>query len=44
MSVRSDEILAIGDHDSTKFPIIPLVLFAIGIPDEISESWYKGNT
>ena len=33
LSVRSDEILADGDHDFTKFPIIPLIFFAIDIPD-----------
>ena len=44
VSVRSDEILAVGDHDFTKFSIVPSVIFAIDIPDEISESWYKGNT
>ena len=44
VSVRNDEILAVGNHDFTKSPIIPSVFFAIDIPDEISESWYKGNT
>ena len=44
MSVRSDEILAVGDHDFTKFSIVPSLIFAIDFPDEISESWYKGNT
>ena len=44
VSVRSDETLAVGDHDFIKFSIVPSVIFAIDIPDEISESWYKGNT
>uniref|UniRef100_A0A1X7TME8 Uncharacterized protein n=1 Tax=Amphimedon queenslandica TaxID=400682 RepID=A0A1X7TME8_AMPQE len=42
VSVRSDETLAVGDHNFTKFSVIPSVIFSIDIPDEISESWYKG--
>ena len=43
VSVRNDETLAVGDHDFTKFSIIPSVIFSVDIPDEISESWYQGN-
>uniref|UniRef100_A0A1X7V2Q1 Uncharacterized protein n=1 Tax=Amphimedon queenslandica TaxID=400682 RepID=A0A1X7V2Q1_AMPQE len=43
VSVRSDETLAVGDHDFTKFSVIPSVIFSIDIPNEISEFWYKGN-
>lgn len=40
--VRADEYLTVGDHDFTKFTIIPSVTFIINIPEEISGSWYSG--
>lgn len=31
----------VGDHDFTKFSIIPSVLLKVDIPDEVSGSWYR---
>lgn len=33
----------VGDHDFTKFSIIPSVLLKVDIPDEVSGSWYRGQ-
>ncbi len=35
--------LQAGDHDFTKFGIIPSVSFLFDIPDSIEESWYTGS-
>ena len=43
VSVRNDQVLEVGDHDFTKFSLIPSVIFFIEIPEEISDSWYKGK-
>ena len=43
VSVRNDEVLEVGDHDLTKFSLIPSVIFFIEIPEEISDFWYKGK-
>lgn len=43
VAVRSDENLVVGDHDFTKFGLIPSVTFIINIPDEICGSWYDGK-
>ncbi len=40
--VREDEFMTVGDHDFTKFSIIPSVVFIIDVPEEISESWFTG--
>lgn len=40
--VRSDEFFTVGDHDFTKFSLIPSVVFILKIPEEISDSWYSG--
>ena len=40
--VRSDEVLSVGDHDFTKFLLVPSVIFILNIPEEISDSWYSG--
>ena len=40
--VRNDERLTVGDHDFTKFSLVPSVIFVINIPEEITESWYSG--
>ena len=40
--VRSDEVLSVGDHDFTKFSLVPSVIFILNIPEEISDSWYSG--
>ena len=33
----------VGDHDFTKFAIIPSVALQVSIPDDISGSWYSGK-
>jgi hypothetical protein len=33
----------VGDHDFTKFGLIPSVSFIIDIPDDFSGSWYNGK-
>lgn len=43
VSVHSDETLSVGNHDFTKFSIVPSVILSIDIPDEISKSWYQHN-
>jgi hypothetical protein len=40
--VRSDEYFLVGDHDFTKFSLIPSVAFVIDIPENTSDSWYSG--
>ena len=41
--VAVNDSLQAGDHDFTKFGIIPSVSFCIDIPDSIEESWYTGD-
>ena len=41
--VNYEEVFTAGDHDFTKFGIIPSVIFIVDIPDEISDSWYAGD-
>ena len=41
--VRLDEFLTVGDHDFTKFSLVPSVIFVVDVPDEIHESWYRGE-
>ena len=41
--VREDEYFTVGDHDFTKFSLIPSVVFIIDIPEEISDSWFTGQ-
>ena len=36
--VRSDEFFTVGDHDFTRFSLIPSVVFILKIPEEISDS------
>uniref|UniRef100_A0A1X7SZ43 Uncharacterized protein n=1 Tax=Amphimedon queenslandica TaxID=400682 RepID=A0A1X7SZ43_AMPQE len=43
VAVRADENFVVGDHDFTKFGLIPSVTFIIKIPDEICGSWYDGK-
>ena len=33
----------VGDHDFTKFSVIPSVVLVLDIPHSISESWYNGK-
>lgn len=41
--MRVDESLQAGDHDFTKFGIIPSAMLVIDIPDSIEGSWYSGS-
>ena len=38
VSVRSDEVFEVGDHDFTKFSLTPSVIFFIDMPEEICDS------
>ncbi len=33
----------VGDHDFTKFSLLPSVALKVNIPEEVSESWYRGE-
>ena len=37
------ETFAVGDHDFTRFSIIPSVVFHLSIPDSFEGSWYTGK-
>ena len=41
--VRANQSFQAGDHDFTKFGIVPSVALVIDIPEEISGSWYAGD-
>lgn len=41
--VSLQEQFQVGDHDFTRFSIIPSVIFHIDIPDTIDGSWYDGQ-
>lgn len=41
--VRSGTTFEVGDHDFTKFSIVPSVVLLIDIPEKIDESWYHGQ-
>ena len=38
--VSLHETFAVGDHDFTRFSIIPSVVFHLSIPDSFEGSWY----
>ena len=40
--VRADTTFEVGDHDFSKFSIIPSVSLLVDIPSELSGSWYHG--
>ena len=40
--VRADTTFEMGDHDISKFSIIPSVSLLVDIPAELSGSWYHG--
>ena len=42
--VREDEHMLVGDHDFTKFSLIPSVVCIINVPEDICDSWYTGNS
>ena len=41
--VSLQEVFQVGDHDFTRFSIIPSVLFCIDIPESIGGCWYDGQ-
>ena len=41
--VRSGTTFEVGDHDFTKFSIIPSVVLVIDLPERIEDSWYRGQ-
>ena len=41
--VRVGSSFEVGDHDFTKYSLIPSVCLNVDIPDHISESWYTGQ-
>ena len=41
--VRRDESFEVGDHDFTKFSIVPSVSLSVDIPEDIAGSWYSGQ-
>ena len=41
--VRAGTTLEVGDHNFTKFSIVPSVVLVADIPDNIQESWYRGQ-
>ena len=43
MLVGLDKTFAVSDHDFSRFSITPSVTLAVGIPENIVESFYRGN-
>lgn len=41
--VARNTTFQVGDHDFTKFSVIPPVTLAVNIPEGVSESWYRGQ-
>ena len=41
--VSLQEEFQVGDHDFTRFSIIPSVIFRVDIPESIEGSWYDGQ-
>ena len=41
--VSMTKAFQVGDHDFTKFSVIPSVILVLDIPHSISESWYNGK-
>ena len=41
--VAHDTSFEVGDHDFTKFSLIPSVVLRVDIPEDVSESWYRGQ-
>ena len=43
VAVRMTKSFEVGDHDFTKFSLIPSVCLVITIPETVSDSWYRGR-
>ena len=41
--VKVGALFEVGDHDFTKFSLVPSVTLVNTIPTVISESWYRGS-
>ena len=41
--VGPNETFEVGDHDFTKFSVVPSVSFVIKIPETVEGSWYEGE-
>ena len=41
--VSMEKSFQVGDHDFTKFSVIPSVILVLDIPHTISDSWYDGK-
>ena len=41
--VRAGTTFEVGDHDFTKFSSVPSVMLIMDIPDDIKDSWYRGQ-
>ena len=41
--VALDKSFQVGDHDFTKFSLVPSVTLNINIPNEVARSWYTGD-
>ena len=41
--VRRNETFEVTDHDFAKFSIILSVVLSVNIPEDVSESWYRGQ-
>lgn len=41
--VSINDTLAVGDHDFTKFSLIPSVALVVDIPESMEGSWYTGD-
>ena len=41
--VRAGTTFEVADHDFTKFSIVPSVAMIVDIPNDIHESWYRGQ-
>jgi hypothetical protein len=41
--VSQTETFVVGDHDFTRFSIIPSVVLQVNIPDKFEGSWYQGK-
>lgn len=42
MLVRKESVFEVGDHDFTKYSLIPSVAFYIDVPTRVTDSWYNG--
>ena len=43
MMVCAGTTFEVGDHNFTKFSIIPSVVLLIDVPERIDDSWYQGQ-